>query len=250
MTPERCAASARPGVLALGGAHVECPRTLRRARLIGLSGWAFYVTGRGGALGDVDAATVAAAIGFVAPDAVEDGWVSAGLVARPAEVAASNLAECCRWGVERLSGYPEVPRLVELAGRVVTAADPSGMSLFAAWRAAPVPDDAPAARAAGLLYILRELVGGAYLMAVRAAGMSPIEALVAGPDGEAGAAAHGWQPPYPAAGPLVRRRLWAEAVGDRIVARALTVLDPTERAELVSVLGAVQDRLRSMQAVG
>lgn len=249
MTPEQAAAAARPSVLDLGGAHGECPRTLRRARLIGLSGWAFYVTGRGGALGDVRAEMVAAAIGFIAPDAVADGWDAAGQVARPAEVAASNLVECCRWGVERLAGCPEVPRLLEVAQRVVPAADGAGLPLFAAWRAMPVPQDAPAARLAALLYVLRELVGGAYLVGVRAVGMSPRDALVAGDEGAAGAAAHGWPAPYPPVGPLVRRRLLAEAIGDRIVGDALAVLTPDERAEFVRLLAALRSHLRSTPTV-
>ena len=77
--------------------------TLRRARLLELPGWAFYVAGRGGVLGD-DARpeTVAAAIGVIAPDAVRAGWEAARKVG-PAAVAASRLAECARWGDERLT---------------------------------------------------------------------------------------------------------------------------------------------------
>ena len=244
MTPLQAAAEAKPAVLELGGAFGESPATLRRARLMGLSGWAFYVTGRGGALGDVRSDTVAAALGFIAPEAVADGWEAAGRVARPGEVAANNLIECCRWGIEHLDPLPTSARLAELTQRVVIAADAAGMPLFAAWRAMPVPDDAPGARVAVFLHLLREHFNGAHLLAVRACGMSPLEAIICGPEGEAGALAHGWSPPYPPAAPLIRRRIWAEAATDRIVSTAFAVLDRAERMELLDLLTQARVRLR------
>lgn len=236
MTPEQAATAAKPGVLELGGAFNDDPRTLRRARVMGLSGWAFYVAGRGGALGDVRTDTVAAALGFIAPEAVVDGWEAARRVATPMDVAAARLAECCRWGNENLGDFALLDRLTELVQRIVVSADPAGMPLFAAWRAMPVSDSAPAARAAVLLHLLREHRGGGHLLAVRASGLTPLEAIIAGPDGEAGAVAFGWQPPYPPIGPLVRRRMWAEAVTDRISSSAFAVLEASERVELVGLL--------------
>lgn len=249
MTPEQTARAARSAVWELGGRFAECPTTLRRARLMGMSTWAFYVTGRGGALGDVRAETVAAAIGFIAPEAVADGWEAARRVAMPGEVAAINLTECCRWGVEYLGRCPKVSRLADLVQRVVFAADPTGMPLFAAWRAMPVPDDAPGARAAVYLHLLREYLNGAQLLAVTASGMSPLEAILAGPEGEQGALGYGWQPPYPPVGPLVRRQLWAEAVTDRIVSDAFATLTVAERNELTDQLAHSVVGLRALLAV-
>jgi hypothetical protein len=236
VTPELTAAACKAAVQELGGAFAECPKTLRRAREMQLSGWAFYVAGRGGALGDVRPDTVAAALGFIAPEAVNDGWDAARRVSTPAEVAARSIAECCRWGNEHLGHLGGLNRLVELAERAVLAADPAGMPLFAAWRAMPVPDDGPGARTAVLLHLLREHRCGGHLLAIRAAGLTPLDAIIAGPDGEAGAVAFGWQPPYPPLGPLVRRRAWAEAVTDRIAGQAYQVLDPAERVELIGLL--------------
>jgi hypothetical protein len=245
VTPELTAAVSKPTVQELGGAFTECPKTLRRARQMGLSGWAFYVAGRGGALGDVRPDTVAAALGFIAPEAVGDGWEVARRVTTPAEVAAQNLAECCRWGSEHMDAFGGINRLVELAERIVLAADTSAMPLFAAWRAMPVPHDGPGSRAAVLLHLLREHRCGAHLVAVRAAGLSPLEAIIAGPDGESGAVAFGWQPPYPPLGPLVRRRTWAEAVTDRIAGQAYAVLEPPERVELVGLLASALSEYKS-----
>lgn len=243
MTPEQAAAAVRPSLSALVNAFSEAPETLRRARLLGLSGWAFRVAGRGGALGDVTAETVAATLGFLAPDAVAEGWEAACQVTRPTEVAASQLAECCRWGLQYLHGFPKLDRLLELAQQVVLTADPTGMPLFAAWRAIPAPIDDPGARMAVLLHLLREHRSGAHLIAVQVSGMTPLEAILAGPDGEAGALANGWQPPYPPVAPLVRRWLWAEAVTDKLASSGFRALPSTERVELVDLLTSLRSGL-------
>ncbi|TCB99800.1 hypothetical protein E0H26_04435 [Micromonospora zingiberis] len=243
MTPEQVAAASKPAVLVLGEAYNRCPTTLRRARLLGISGWAFYVTGRAGALGDVRAETVAAALGFIAPDAVADGWDAAARTVRPLEVATASLAECCRWGDDQLAELPHLDRLVELVERSVAAADASAMPLFAAWRAMPSLAATQGARLAAGLRLLREHFTGAHLVAVRASGMTPLEAVLAGPEGESGALACGWPPPYPPIGPLVRRRLWAEAVTNRLVAPAFAALGPAGGAELVELLAATRARI-------
>jgi hypothetical protein len=248
VTPEQAAAAAKRAVLELGGAFSDDPKTMRRARQVGLTGWAFYVAGRGGALGDVRADTVTAALGFIAPEAVQDGWDAARRVASPEKIAADNLAECCRWGGERLDGFYALSKLLDYAERIVVSAEPAGMPLFAAWRAMPVPDDSPGARAAVLMHLLREHRGAAHLLAIRASGLSPLEAIIAGPEGEAGATAFGWQPPYPAYEPLVRKRSWAEALTDRIASEAYRALAPLERKEFVDVIDAAAASVRDAAA--
>ncbi|GAA0816929.1 SCO6745 family protein [Spirilliplanes yamanashiensis] len=243
MTPEQAAAFAKPGVLGLTDAFAESPQTLRRARLMGLSGWAYHVAARAGALGDVRPDTVAAALGFIAPEAVTDGWEAAAKLVRPAEVAEWHLHELCRWGVDQVGPFPRVDRLAELLQRVVGAAEAAALPLFAAWRAMPVPDDAPGARVAVALHLLRELRSGATVVAIRAAGLSPLEAIIAGPDGETGAVAFGWQPPYPPLGPLVRRQVWADAITDAMCGQAFAALDGAERVELVGLLNSLLGRL-------
>jgi Helix-turn-helix family len=245
VTPEQTAASAKRAVLELGGAFAECPKSLRRARQLGLTGWAFYVAGRGGVLGEVRPDTVAAALGFIAADAVRDGWEAARKVGSPYQVAEHHRQECCRWGREHLDAFPRVSRLVALAEEVVLAADPAGMPLFAAWRAMPMAEDGPGARAAVLGHLLREHRAAATLIAIRAGGLTPLEAILAGPDGEAGAVAFGWQPPFPPHQPLLRRYIRAEAVADRITGEAYAVLGAGQRVELVNLLDAVAAGLRT-----
>jgi hypothetical protein len=243
VTPEQAAASAKPGLTGLVSAFAESPQTLRRARLMGLSGWAYHVAARAGALGDVRPETVAAAIGFIAPEAVIDGWESAAKMIPPMEVATWHLHELCRWGVDQLGGFPRLNRLLDLSRHVVNAVDGAGLPLFAAWRAMPVPDASPGAQAAVMLHLLHEHRAGVHVVAVRAAGMTPLEAIIAGPDGETGAVAFGWQPPYPPAGPLLRRHVWVEAVADSMAGRAYAQLDLAERIELLGLLDSLQHRI-------
>jgi hypothetical protein len=243
VTPEQAAANAKPGLATLVGAFAESPQTLRRARLLGLSGWAYHVSARAGALGDVRPETVAAAIGFIAPDAVTDAWEAATKATEPMEVATWHLHELCRWGGDQLGGFPRLSRLLDLAKRVVSGVDGAGLPLFAAWRAMPVADAAPGAQTAVMLHLLQEHRLGVHVVAVRASGLTPLQAIIGGPEGETGAVAFGWQPPYPPAGPIVRRLMWAESIADSIAGQAYAQLDLAERIEFVGLLQSLSHRL-------
>lgn len=243
VTPEQAAANAKTGLATIVGAFAESPQTLRRARLLGLSGWAYHVSARAGALGEVRPETAAAAIGLIAPEAVIDGWEATAKSSAPLEVATWHLHELCKWGIEQLGGFPRVGRLIELAGRVVAAVDYAALPLFAAWRAMAVPDRAPGAQAAVTLHLLHEHRLGVHLVAVRASGLTPLQAIIAGPEGETGAVAFGWQPPYPPAGPIVRRLLWADSVSDALAGQAYAELDVAERVEFVGLLESLSQRL-------
>jgi hypothetical protein len=226
----------------LGSAYAECPKTLRTARELGLTGWSFFVAGLGGALGDVHPDTVAAALGFIARDAVRDAWAAARQVQPVACIAAQNLAQCCRWGSEKLDGLAAAESLADLTARIAAGVDETGMPLFAAWRAMTAQilgaEITAGARIAVQMNLLRHHRAAAHLMAVRTTGLTPLEAIISGPEGEAGAVAFGWQAPYPAIGPLMRRRAFAEALTDRICGPAYAVLTVVERAEFVRLADA------------
>jgi hypothetical protein len=245
VTPELAAAAMKGALAELDSAWSTSPKTLRRARLLELSGWAFYVAGRGGVLGDdTRAETVAAAIGVISPDAVRTGWDAARKIG-PTEVAACRLAECARWGDEQLAGLPGLGRLVALSASVVEAVDGAGLPLFSACRAMPAPDGGPGAMAAVFIHLMWEHRAGAHLVATRACGLSPVEAVIAGPEGEEEALAFGWRPPFPSRLPLVRKHIYAEALTDRIVGQALAGLTVAERGELVTLLSRAVDAARS-----
>jgi hypothetical protein len=117
-------------------------------------------------------------------------------------------------------------------------ADAVAMPLFAATRAMPAPDGGVGGRAAVLIHLLREHRAGAMLVAVRACGLRPVEAIIAGPEGEQEAITFGWTPPFPPRVSVMRRYAYAEAIADRIAGSAYAVLQPAERVDLVHGLAA------------
>lgn len=199
-----------------------------------------YTRGRGGVLGDVDADVVTAAFGFFPGHSIRTAWES---VAIPAEKAAQRYAQACQeFGSRKLGAFEEAPRLAELLEAIATAADPAGVPLFAGWRAMPLPAD-PAARVMQLAHVLRELRGGLHLLAVRAAGITPLQAvLISGSplnDGPGQARWYGWPEPFEEITDEVRAA-WerAEAVTDQLIAPAFAVLDDAASADLVRLVAA------------
>jgi hypothetical protein len=184
----------------------------------------------------VDADVVTAAFGFYPADTVRVGWEAAWMTTDPARAAARYTQACHEWGRARLQGFTGAARLAELAGTVAATADVAGLPLFAAWRAVPLPLDAPA-RAAQALHVLREHRGGLHLVAVVAAGLTPLQAILAGPGGAANAGYFGWTGPYQDVAFLAAERVGAEVATDLLADRAYLVLDTAEQAELADLLG-------------
>ena len=120
--------------------------TYKRAATLGFEGLDFYITGRGGVLGDVDADVVSAAFTFFEPASVRTLWEQ-GRRVMPAARAAEEWATSCHvWAEAHVPDDVDASRLGDLAGRVVQTARPAGAPVFAGWRALSVPD-APKARA-------------------------------------------------------------------------------------------------------
>jgi hypothetical protein len=93
--------------------------------------------------------------------------------------------------------------------------------------------------------LLRHYRAAAHLVAVRATGLTPVEAILTGDDGEAGAVAFGWQPPFPAPGPLMRKRAWAEALTDRIAGETFRGFTTAERQEFVRLVDDAAEHSQS-----
>lgn len=200
-----------------------------------------YTRGRGGVLGEVDADVVAAAFAFFPPHAIRAAWESVAHIPA-AEAAAGYAAAAQGFGRRKLAGLDGADRLAELLSKVVTAASPAGVPLFAGWRAMPLPDDAQA-RIAQLAHVLRELRGGLHAMAVLSRDLSPLTAVLisgspinSGPDQ---AKFYGWPEPHTEPTEDERAR-WQEAeqATTRMIAPAFAVLDDTESAELIDLLAA------------
>lgn len=241
MKPEECAARTAPIIGDLGARFMLHPETMEAGKSAGYpNGFAYYMAGRGGVLGDVDADVVYAAFMFFNPAVVAKMW-NAGIAVAGARAAAESYADSCsRWGRSRLAAMAGADRLADLLGRVVDGADAAGLSLFAGWRAMPLPADAPA-RAYQLIHVARELRGSVHVTAVVAAGLSGLEAVLVGDGGsEAIAQLHGWPGESPE-GRMHLRPAWERAEADTSahMARLLErTLDAGERAELAELVDA------------
>jgi hypothetical protein len=232
------AQAARQAVSGLGGAFMLSPEAKAAGKETGLRGRELYVVGRGGVLGDGPGEAVAAAIGFFAPSLVMSAWEAGRAKAPVGQTVARYAQVCCDWGRIRWADLDGVDRLADLLGAVAAAADPAGWPLFAGWRAQPVPDDAPG-RVALLLHVLREHRGGAHLSAVRAVGLTPLQAIVAGPHGPASVAFYGWDGSVPDVDDEARaRHARAEELTDEMAAPAYAALGDGEQAQLLDLLAA------------
>ncbi len=164
-------ATAEP-VGAIGAASYFHPDTLARGKELGLDGFRFYLLGRAGVLGDVEAPVVTAAFGWWSPATIDKIWTSAKEKVEPRPAAREYLECAAALGRDRLGDVEGLDDLCGAAEAVVDAADPAGLSLFAGIAAEPLPDDPPG-RAMRLLVTLRELRGSVHLVAVLATGLSP-----------------------------------------------------------------------------
>ncbi|WP_433040105.1 SCO6745 family protein [Dactylosporangium sp. CS-033363] len=238
MDPEATARAARDPIVRLGaefGGSKAFAEVGRRFRLRPLP---LYFGGRCAVLGPVDASVVIAACGFFAPPLVREAWRDVLATHRLPGLVAADARCCATWARDHLR-CPDPLRAADLTTRAVAAAPSSGRVLFAAWRAVPDPFDDPISCLGVNLLRLREHRGGGHLMAVLSAGLSPLDAILTGPGGEAKALSNGWLPPYPAPPEDAVSRL-AEAVSrtDVLAAGAFAALSDGERGELVKLLAA------------
>ena len=236
------AAAVGPLVDALGGGWLISAQAGAFAKSHGLRARVAHMRGRASVLGDVDADVVTAAFGFWPSDLVRESW-EAGMAAVPVEQAGREYAEVCRdWGRERYAALDddEAARLAELLGWIVDSSDVAGLPLFAGWRARPLPDDARG-RLNQLLHVHREQRGGVHLVAVLASGLTPLQAVLAGSGGSAGASFFGWEEPFESVADKTVARAEAEALTDRLLAPAYDVLGRDERIELLALLQRASD---------
>lgn len=203
----------------------------------GLGGWELYFAGRCGVLGDVDADVVAAAALFFPAERVRLLWDASRSAESRAQLVARYADAAHGWGRRRLDGFAGSDRLAELLEPLIAAAPATAAPLFAGWRALPLPADGPA-RVVHLLQILREHRGAMHGIAVLASGLTPLWAILAGPDGVDGARYFRWPGPYPTPDAAVRAaRARAEELTDVLESPVWTPLGD-EADEFVRLLQA------------
>jgi hypothetical protein len=235
MNAEEAARATTEAVAYLPAGFMMAGATYKRGGELGFDGVDFYFAGRGGALGEVDAAVVAATFVFFNPDTIDKAWERTRSVMSRRE-AAEAFAGCLdAWAHKHLPPEVDYARLADLLGRINDAASPAAAPLFAAWKAVPEPTD-PRAVALQRLNVLRELRNAAHGASVLALGLEPLEAvLIKTPFMTE---LFGWVEPFPDV--EARHDQWdqAEAATNRIVARAYSVLDESELSELVDLSSA------------
>lgn len=231
MTPQEISRTIAEPTGSVGAAYYFHPDTLARGKELGLDGFRFYVLGRGGVLGDVEAGVVHSAFGYFNPAMIAKLWDSAKETMAPRDAAREYLACAHRFGRATLAEVAGLEAYVDAASTVVAAIDDSAMALFAGLRAEPVPADVAAA-AYHHAVMLRELRGGAHLVAVTAVGLPTVVAhAIKRPDA---VAMFGWETGAPEPTDADRAALAeAEVITDRILERAFSALSSAQATALV-----------------
>jgi hypothetical protein len=240
VTPEECAHAVAGPIGRFGGDWMMAPSSFVPAIEAGFAGLDFYYRGRGGVLGEVDADVVVAAMGLLGPDLATSSWNDGRAVMEPDQAARMFAEACADFGRANFVAEVDYRELAELSGTVIRAADCAGLPLFAGWRAMPVPED-PKGGAAHQLNVLRELRGGAHVVAVIAHGLSPLQATLAS-TGPGVARFLGYSEPFPEVTDSVRAtREEVEVTTNAIVAPAFAALDESVRLHFVEAVRSALD---------
>jgi hypothetical protein len=231
------------------GWMIGAPTDQLAAELGLASGTDLWIVGRAGVLGNCDAAAAAAGLAFLGPNRVRAAWegLPAGLTHR--QVADAYTALCCQWGANELAKFDRtrMSRLDELGRRIADAADGSLGVVFAGWRAQPQPDDVNA-RAALTMHVLRELRGGAHIIAVNACGITPLEAVLASPappprSGPVWAEHLGWIGPFPDTTDHREARMEAERLTSKMMAPIYDSIGDDALAEFAELVETTRNAI-------
>ncbi|MDA8147760.1 MAG: hypothetical protein M0Z93_03150 [Actinomycetota bacterium] len=233
MTPEELVADACPKIGVLGSAFYFTPETVARGKELGLDGFRFYFLGRGGVLGNVEPAVVQSAFGYFESGLATKMWSSARerTTLTEREVGREYVLASQEFGRRNFAGLAGLEELCGAAESVVASVHPAGLALYAALAAEPLPDDAPA-RAMQLVTVLRELRGSIHLLAVVAAGVSPMVAHYYRRPGDFTTFGYSEDDAPEITGEIEEAMHAVDAHTDRLMAQAFGVLSEPERAAL------------------
>lgn len=218
------------------------PGTLARGKEAGLDGFRLYMLGRGGVLGDVEAAVVHSAFGYFNPGLVAKIWNSAKETMAPRDGGRLYMECAAAYGSAKLAGVAGLDAFNAAADKVIDAGlvDSSAQALFAAVASEPRSDEA-AARAFQNVTVLRELRGSLHLVAIVASGL-PTEMAhrVRRPDD---VEMFGWSGDAEVTDEHRARWEAAEALTDDLVAPIYGVLDAGEAQALADGVAAIEAAL-------
>ena len=151
--------------------------TRSRGRELGLNPYEYYGLGRGGTLGNVGPDVVLDAFTFWHPRNIERIWTKPAMRVDPVSVAADYLLAAFDFAdrtfggvsIEVLEGFANSAR------RVAAVVEPGTHQLFDGYMKFAAPTDPVRSSYLGAI-LMRELRGCAHISAVRAAGLSALEA--------------------------------------------------------------------------
>ena len=161
----------------LGMSFYFDPLTAERALELGMNVFEFYGLGRGGVLGDVDAATIDRAFTFFHPRTMDFLVHRVRAKAEPVATANEHVLAAYAYA-DRTFGALDTDLLADfaaLARRVTVGAEPGHHLLATGYLQYPSPASAVHAAYLGTI-LLRELRGGAHIDAVTTVDLSPLEA--------------------------------------------------------------------------
>ena len=146
------------------------PDTVAAGKEAGLDGFRFYILGRGGVLGDVEAGVVHSAFGYFHTGLIDKIWNSARQVMAPRDAARLYIDCAHQLGRAKFSDIAGLDEFVAAATQIINHVEGASLPLFAGVRAEPVPVDTPAA-AMHQAMVLREMRGSVHLLAQTACGV-------------------------------------------------------------------------------
>jgi hypothetical protein len=187
---------------------------------------------------------LASAFGYFNPAVSGGAWESAKAKVAPRVAGKAHLECCAEHGRNKLSNVPGLAAFVAAADAVNNAADPDGLTLYAAIKTEPLVSDLPG-RAMQLVTVLREFRGSAHLLALRAMGIDSKTAhFVKRPND---VKMFGWtEADAPVIDDDLRARMVAaEELTDKLVAPAYGVLNAQERKDFLAGAQAIAAALAS-----
>ena len=189
------AAAIAPLISSVGSKYMLDPETMEHGVKAGYPiGFAYYVAGRGGVLGDVESDVVYSAFMFFDRSLIDKLWKTGIAIEGARQAGKRYMQSCDEWGRKHLSSIENLDQFIAPAEKLISQVDASGLSLFAGLRAEQLPADSPA-RAYRLMALIRELRGCMHIAACIVHGLSGLEATLLS-SGEGSAKLHGFQPPY------------------------------------------------------
>jgi len=235
----------------IGMSFYFSPQAIAIGETIELDVVTFYAGGRGGVLGDIDAVEVDEAFFFF-----KDGMVAAMMekarTGAPRDLTVTKHLEASAAFANATFGGidPSVLDAFSSAASALVGTLPTGSwPIVDGYRSLPVPSGS-AAEAYYFAVILREVRGGVHTDAIKAEGLSDVEAVQLYADGSMlGLHGYGEDDTVTVTPELVARRAAAEDDTDARMAGLLAVLSDDQRAALVAGSDAMFAALSSPIAI-